>query len=281
MILERGDHMGFLLALAVLIGLWLFLIAPGRSAKAARAPFAGRAFAHRGLYELDQSVPENSLEAFRRAVAAGYGAELDVQRTRDGQIVVFHDDSMKRACGVDKAIRDFTFEELQAFPLFGTEARIPLFSEVLRIFAGKQPLIVELKYGPDWELLSEATRRMLDEYQGPACVESFHPAMVRWFWRHDPQRLRGQLSEAACFSRQHVKWYLAFAMSRLLSNCLTRPQFIAYRLGPKPLSVRACEAMGAMKVLWTAREIGDHGRHMQENDAVIFEGYRPREGKAE
>ncbi len=271
--------MGWILTLAVLVGLWLFLIAPGRSTKVQRAPFAGRAFAHRGLYALDQSVPENSLEAFQRAVAAGYGAEMDVQRTKDGQIVVFHDDSMKRACGVDKAIRDFTYEELQAFPLFGTGERIPLLSEVLKVFDGKQPLIVELKYGPDWELLCEATRRMLDAYDGPACVESFHPAMVRWFRRHDPKRLRGQLSEAACFSKKHVKWYLAFAMSRLLSNCLTRPQFVAYRLGPKPLSVRVCEAMGAMKVLWTAREPGDHARHMQENDAVIFEGYRPGEGK--
>ena len=272
--------MGWFCALALLVGLWLLMIAPGRASRAQRAPFEGRAFAHRGLYELDETVPENSLEAFRRAVAAGYGAELDVQRTRDGQIVVFHDDSLKRACGVDKAIRDFTYEELQSFPLFGTQARIPLFSEVLQIFDGKQPLIVELKYGPDWQLLCEATRRMLDEYGGPACVESFHPAMVRWFKQHDPKRLRGQLSEAACFSRQHVKWYLAFAMSRLLSNCLTRPQFIAYRLGPKPLSVRVCEAMGAMKVLWTAREIGDHGRLMGENHAVIFEGYRPTEGKA-
>ena len=272
--------MGLLLALAVLLGLWLFMIAPGRSAKAARAPFAGRAFAHRGLYELDQSVPENSLPAFQRAVETGYGAELDVQRTKDGQIVVFHDDSMQRACGVDKTIRDFTYEELQAFPLFGTEARIPLFSDVLRIFDGQQPLIVELKYGPDWELLSEATRRMLDEYRGPACVESFHPAMVRWFWRHDPKRLRGQLSEAACFSKKHVKWYLAFAMSRLLSNCLTRPQFIAYRLGPKPLSARLAERMGAMKVLWTAREPEQHQKRMAENHAVIFEGYGPREGKA-
>ena len=155
--------MGWILALAVLAGLWLFLIAPGRASREKRAPFEGRAFAHRGLYEPDQSVPENSLEAFRRAVEAGCGAELDVQRTRDGQIVVFHDDSMQRACGVDKPIRDFTYEELQAFPLFGTEARIPLFSDVLAVFGGKQPLIVELKYGPDWALLCEATRRMLDE----------------------------------------------------------------------------------------------------------------------
>lgn len=273
--------MGWIWAPIALFGLWLFLIAPGRASKAKRAPFEGRAYAHRGLYELDQSVPENSLEAFRRAVEAGYGSELDVQRTRDGRIVVFHDDSLKRACGVDKAVRDFTYEELRQIPLFKTGERIPLFSEVLSIFDGKQPLIVELKYGPDAALVCEGTKALLDGYAGPACVESFHPAMVRWFKKHDPKRLRGQLSEAACFSKKTLPGYLAFLMSRLFTNCLTRPQFVAYRVGPKPLSVRAAERMGAMKVLWTAREPELHGRRMAENDAVIFEGYRPREGKAE
>ena len=130
--------MGWIILLTVLLGMWLFLIAPGRSSRAERTPFEGRAFAHRGLYKLDQSIPENSLPAFQRAVENGYGAELDVQRTKDGQIVVFHDDSMRRACGVDRPIRDFTYEELQQFPLFGTQERIPLFSDVLRIFNGKQ-----------------------------------------------------------------------------------------------------------------------------------------------
>lgn len=271
--------MDWIWILPVLLGLWLFLIASGRSTRADREPFAGRAFAHRGLYRLDQSVPENSLPAFQRAVERGYGAELDVQRTRDGQIVVFHDDSMLRACGVDRPIRDFTYAELQQYPLFGTEERIPLFTDVLQLFNGRQPLIVELKYGPDWVLLCEATRQLLDEYRGPACVESFHPSMVRWFRRNDPARLRGQLSEAACFSRKHLSLPLAFMMSRLLTNCLTRPQFIAYRVGPKPFSVRASEDLGAMKVLWTAREIEQHDRRMGENDAVIFEGYEPETGR--
>ena len=89
---------------------------------------------------------------------------------------------------------------------------------MLRIFDGRQPLIVELKYGPDWALVCEGTRALLDAYPGPACVESFHPAMVRWFKKHDPKRLRGQLSEAACFSKKTLPGYLAFAMSRLLSK---------------------------------------------------------------
>ena len=273
--------MGWIWFLLILLGILAFLIAPGRASRASRRPFEGRAFAHRGLYELDETVPENSLAAFQRAVENGYGAELDVQRTRDGQIVVFHDDSLERACGVDRPIRDFTYEELQSFPLFGTRERIPLFADVLRVFDGRQPLIVELKYGPDWVQLCRATRQMLNEYQGPACVESFHPAMVLWFRRHDPKRLRGQLSEAMEFSRKHLSPPLAFAMSRLLTNCLTRPHFIAYRVGPKPLFVRAAEGLGAMKVLWTAREPERHKQRMKENHAVIFEGYRPEEGKSQ
>ena len=136
-------------AVIALLAVWVFLIFPGKASPEAKAPFAGRAFAHRGLYEPDQSVPENSLRAFRRAVEAGYGAELDVQMTKDGQVVVFHDDDLKRGCGVDGRICDMTLAELEELRLFGSEERIPLFSEVLEIFGGKQPLIIKLKYTPN------------------------------------------------------------------------------------------------------------------------------------
>ncbi len=261
--------------LAVIAAVWLYLVFPGRASRKARAPFEGRTFAHRGLYELDQSVPENSLPAFRRAAEDGYGAELDIQMTKDGQVVVFHDDDLKRGCGVDGRICDMTLAELQKLRLFGTEERIPLFSEVLEIFGGKQPLIVELKYAPNWKPLSDAARKMLGEYAGPACIESFHPSIVRDFRLNDPERIRGQLSQQARLYKGAVPGYQGFIMSRLLSNVLTRPHFIAYCIGPKPVSVRLCESLGAMKVCWTAREAGRHAELVKKNDAVIFEGYRP------
>jgi len=149
------------LALGLLL-LWLFLIFPSRASGTARAPFENRAYAHRGLSTADQSVPENSLPAFHRAVEAGYGVELDVQLTRDGYIVVLHDDDLKRACGVEDSVCDHTLAELRAMKLFGTEEEIPLFADVLRIFDGKQPLIVELKYGPNWKELCAAVKEMLD-----------------------------------------------------------------------------------------------------------------------
>ena len=265
-----------ILAVLLVAALFLFLVFPARASREARETFGHRVYAHRGLYELDQSVPENSLPAFRRAVEAGYGAELDVQLTRDGQIVVLHDDDLKRSSGLDSSVCDHTLAELQALPLFGTEERIPLFSDVLKIFDGRQPLIVELKSAaPNVKELCEAVRLMLADYKGPACVESFHPEVVRYFRLHDPARVRGQLSQDTSAWKGGFPAWKRFVFSNVLLNFRCRPHFIAYGIGPKPCLVRLCESLGAMKVCWTAREEALHAQRAAENDAVIFEGYRP------
>ena len=128
--------------IAAAAALPLFLLAPGRATKRQKAPFMGRNFAHRGLHSRDMSVPENSLEAFRLAAKAGYGIELDVQLSRDGQVVVFHDDTLDRVCGVHARVDEKSYDELRALGLCGTNNRIPLFSEVLDVIKGRGPLIV-------------------------------------------------------------------------------------------------------------------------------------------
>ena len=110
--------------------LFVYFTLPGHAKKDKKAHFYGRNIAHRGLYESDQSVPENSLGAFKRAVEHGYGIELDVQLSADGQVVVFHDDTLSRVCGLDKRVDELDYEELQKLSLFGTNERIPLFSEI-------------------------------------------------------------------------------------------------------------------------------------------------------
>ena len=264
-----------LVVLLVLVTLWFALIMPARSRKEQRAPFEKRTFAHRGLFSKDQSVPENSIPAFQAAVAAGYGVELDEQLTRDKQVVVFHDDDLKRACGVDARVDAYSFEELQALSLFGTQQKIPLFTDVLATIDGKIPMIVELKSGGDWKTLCPMTLALLTAYKGDYCVESFHPMLVRWFYLHAPQILRGQLSEAARYSKKGLPLYQAILMSRLFTNILTHPHFIAYRVGPKCLSVRLSECFGAMRVAWTARPTDDHAKLTRKNDAIIFEHYLP------
>ena len=258
---------------AVAAALPVFLVAPGRASKRMKAPFLGANVAHRGLHSRDKSVPENSLEAFRLAAEAGYGAELDVQLTRDGQVVVFHDATLDRVCGVPGRVDEFSFEELQQFRLCGTEERIPLFSEVLEVIRGRGPLIVELKTGKRNRELCRKTYAMLQNYQGEVCVESFDPLIVAWFRIHGRDLLRGQLSAPTEeYVKDGYKPALGFVLSHVLPNLLGRPHFIAYKIGPRPLTVRLSELLGAMKVGWTSHD----PRSEKGRDTVIFEFYRPR-----
>ena len=159
------------------------LLAPGQASESKKAPFMHRNFAYRGLHSEDQSVPENSRKAFSLAVEAGYGMELDVQLSRDGQVVVFHDDTLDRACGVAARVDELDLAELQKLPLFGTDERIPLFADVLALVAGRTPLIVELKNGPRNDELCKKTYALLRTYQGHYCIESFNPLIVAWLDR--------------------------------------------------------------------------------------------------
>ena len=170
--MKKKTALGLILGAAAAVTLPVFLAAPGRAGKAQKAPFLGWNFAHRGLHRADKSVPENSLEAFRLAEEAGYGVELDVQLSQDGQVVVFHDDTLDRVCSVHGRVDAFPYEQLRQMSLCGTEQHIPLFSQVLEVFGGRGPLLVELKTGPRNRELCEKTLALLEGYRGEVCIES-------------------------------------------------------------------------------------------------------------
>lgn len=258
-----------LLSLLLLI---LFLIAPGRDKKGQKKLFFGRNIAHRGLFSADQSVPENSLAAFSAATEAGYGVELDVQLSSDGEVVVFHDDTLVRACGVKSRVDDFDLSRLKELSLFGTNERIPLFSEVLEVLGGKYPLIVELKNGPRNEELCAKTLAILEKYKGDYCIESFNPLIVCWFKKNAPGVFRGQLAQPPkCYKGEIRSKTAAFLLGNVLLNFLARPQFIAYRIGKKPVLVRVAEALGALRVAWTGHDTACE----KDFDTVIFEHHTP------
>lgn len=261
-----------LILFCVLALLALFLLAPGRASRAKKAPFAGKFFAHRGLHAPDKTVPENSLRAFRRAAEAGWGVELDVRLAADGEVVVFHDDTLDRVCGVPGRVSGFTYEELQAFPLCGTDQTIPRFADVLDALGDRVPVIVELKTGPRSRELCEKTCALMRARRGDLCMESFDPVIVAWFRFHGREFLRGQLATARADYRADGRSpLLAALLSGAWLNFLGRPQFIAYSLVPKPWSVRLAERLGAMKMGWVVRSPADEAGL----DGVIFEFYSP------
>lgn len=102
-------------------------------------------YAHRGLYNVREGIAENTLPAFQRALDKNCGIELDIHLTRDGELVVFHDDNLVRACDSSLKVDESTLKELQSHTLFDTDQTMPLFSEVLSLVDGKVPLLIELK----------------------------------------------------------------------------------------------------------------------------------------
>ncbi|MBE6724735.1 MAG: glycerophosphodiester phosphodiesterase [Ruminococcaceae bacterium] len=271
---KKDGAVGVALAIAAAgaAALPFWLLAPGKPSKEEMAKFTGRFYAHRGLYEEDQSVPENTIGAFRRAVEWGYGIELDVQLSKDGFAVVFHDDDLLRACGDSRRVNDVTWDELKTMRLFGTRKTMPLFRDVLTVADGRVPLLVELKSGPRNAELCRSVYAILRDYDGDACIESFDPRIVAWFRRHDPARIRGQLA-------MPPKDYLGEGRGRMegvllgntLLNAAARPHFINYKIGDTPAPVKLSESMGAALFGWTSQESGD----AEGYDAVVFEFYRP------
>lgn len=263
---------GVVLMLAALLLAIQFLVRPGRVDPQVEAKFRGRCYAHRGLHSKDKTIPENSLAAFGKAAEAGYGIELDVQLSKDGEVVVFHDDTLDRVTGVHGRVDSYTLEELQKMSLCGTDQTIPLFSQVLQLVAGRSPLIVELKTGRRNKELCEKTLALLRSYEGDYCIESFDPRIVGWFRKNAPNILRGQLSDSFGSLKGHP---MAFSVSRCLTNFIARPQFIAWGPNPKNILVKLAEAFGSIKVCWTARDPQKAPQLEQEYDAVIFEHYTP------
>ena len=233
-----------LLGLLVLLGLLYVLCLRCRRRKDWER-FRKWRFAHRGFHDKPR-IPENSLPAFRRAVQCGFGAELDVHLMKDGHLAVIHDASLLRTAGADVLVEDLTAEELKNYKLEGTEHHIPLLDEVLPIFAGKAPLIVELKAERgNAEALAAAASRVLKKYKGAYCVESFDPRCLMWLWQNEPDILRGQLSEnfTAHGDAQHLPGGIRWILSNLRRNVRPRPAVLASRFEDRGnLSLRLCRA---------------------------------------
>lgn len=258
------------IAAFVLIAIYLFMICPRLFQKPDRSPFFGVHYAHRGLFDNETQAPENSLNAIREAVEAGYGIEFDVQLSKDDIPVVFHDASLKRVCGIDGNVWEYTLEELQKMKLANSNQMIPTLAEVLEEVGGKVPLIIEYKMDRVDTKVCELGNKLLESYQGPYCIESFHPFAVKWYRQNRPDVLRGQLSEN--FLRNGKKGVTMFLMTYLLTNFMTRPDFIAYsHKDADNISRRVCKGLGALSVAWTIRNQAEYEKAKQHFDLFIFD----------
>lgn len=270
--------MAIFLIILLIVLLLLFLLAlrcrrgnPGLEA------LRGWAYAHRGLH--GGGIPENSMAAFRQALDHGYGIELDIHLLKDGTLAVMHDSALQRTTGQPGQMEDLTAEDLPRYHLEGTEETIPLFQDVLELYQGKAPLIIELKpQGGNHGALAQAACQMMEGYQGAYCMESFDPRCVAWLRKNRPELVRGQLSEHFRPGSVPLPGWLRFVQTHYLSNFLGVPDFVAYKFADRKdtISCWICRHLwGAQGVSWTLKSQQEYDQAVKEGWIPIFEGFRP------
>ncbi|NLW29272.1 MAG: glycerophosphodiester phosphodiesterase [Erysipelothrix sp.] len=246
-------------------GLAIFIIIVVMIFPTRKAKFQTRLFGHRGLYNQDQSIRENSIEAFQKAMSHDVGIELDVQLSKDNQVIVFHDDDLKRLFNIELKVSEMDAIELSHYG-------IPLFKEVLDLVDAKVALIVEIKPGENDKVLTTKVLELLKEYAGVYYVESFDPRIVYMVRQFDSSIIRGQLLMPA---KKYKNLRTGIFLNSLLYNVLTRPDFIAVEveLYQKNPMIWLFSLLGGQQIVWTV-----HARdyRMTKNLPIIYEFFDAR-----
>ena len=233
-------------------------------------------YAHRGLH--DDKIPENSLAAFSNAIDDGYGIEIDVQLSSDGEIFVFHDASLERMCGIQKKLSELSSEEIKQLRLLNTEEHIPTLAEVFELVDARVPLLIEIKYYFETKKLCALLADALDAYYGSFAIQSFDPRILRYFKKYRPRFARGQLVSKAAKRSERKETdaknpIVSFFLNHLLLNVLSRPDFISIQnnhtteLG----FVIATEVFKAKAFIWTVRSKKQYLFFRRQRYFCIFE----------
>lgn len=229
-----------------------------------------RPIAHRGYHDLNATRWENTLSAFRAAVARDFAIECDVQITADGEAVIFHDDDLRRLTGLDGKVRGRTAAELGRLQVGGTDDRIPTLAEALDLIAGKVPVIIELKGNPGHdERLVDAVKRDLEGYSGNAAIMSFAHWLVRQFPLKLPDIPGGLTAEGTGTA----------AIEGHFSMLANRISFVSFNVKqlPNPFVSFVRERLSMPVITYTVRDDEMVNVTRLEADQVTFEGFNPDE----
>jgi glycerophosphoryl diester phosphodiesterase len=236
-----------------------------------------RPVAHRGLHDADAGIVENTASAVTAAVAAGYGVEVDLQISRDGEAMVHHDESLGRLNDGDCRLDRMTAADLAAVPFKGTSDRMLTLGELLDLVAGKSALFLELKSHFDGDgRLPARVADVVRPYAGPVAIMSFDPWHIDALQKVAPGLPRGIVAQRASRRAKAdigARDKLSYAMRSLRS----RPHFIAYNVNDLPALAPLVGRylLGLPLLTWTVRTPQERRRAERWANQMIFEGFRP------
>lgn len=244
-----------------------------------------RPIAHRGLHDLAQGAPENSLAAARAAVMAGYAIECDVQLSSDGEAIVFHDDTLERLTRSEGPVGARRFAELTQMRLADTQETIPSLASLLDEIDGRALLVIEIKSRFDGAVaLAERVAQLVDKRGDSVVIESFDPVPIA-FLRRNPALFGGAeipLGMVGMAKYDAQDWPgLTQEQRAELTNFLhyerTRPDFLSWNREdlPHAIPLIARAGLGAPVTTWTVRSQEEARAAAPWADQIVFEGFRP------
>ena len=237
-----------------------------------------RPMAHRGLHDAARGIIENTPSSIAAAIAAGYGAEVDLQITADGEAMVHHDDALGRLTEGDGRLDAMTAEALRRVTFKATSDRMISLGELCDLVAGRATLLLELKSRYDGDRrLPLRVAEVLQDYAGPVAVMSFDPAQVAPFKETAPRLRRGLVAERHFQPGHRDRASLGDSLAYFRRVLTSRPQFLAYSVRDLPslLPLVARYAAGLPLLTWTVRSQEDRVKAARWADQMIFEGFRP------
>jgi glycerophosphoryl diester phosphodiesterase len=239
-----------------------------------------RPIAHRGLHDEARGVIENTAAAVRAAIEAGYGIEVDLQISADGEAMVHHDDVLGRLTEGEGRLNAMTAADLRRVRFRGSDEHMLTLGELCDLVDGRVALVPELKsrFAGDPQLPLRVAA-VLSGYRGPAAPMSFDPQQLQVLRQKAPHLPRGF---TAAKYRPHPYWdqmpsQLRYGMGSLLPALTARPHFIAYAVSNLPaLAPFVARHILCLPLLtWVVRSEAERQRAARFADQVIFEGFRP------
>ena len=235
-----------------------------------------RPIAHRGLHDVSKGVVENTRSAFAAAIARGYAIECDLQLTKDGEAVVFHDEHLERLTEGKGMVKDLTTAEMKALTIRNSSDTVQTLAELLEQVNGQVPLVIELKSHWDGdERLAARAVAVLRDYAGPYCIMSFDPDAIAAVRRLAPDIIRGIVAERATDSYYSSLPLPKQTELRTFSHVSrTRPDFVSFYFEELPWApITALRASGMPIITWTIRSPAQAVMAMRCSDQITFEGF--------
>ncbi|MEE1113962.1 MAG: glycerophosphodiester phosphodiesterase family protein [Eubacterium sp.] len=261
------------------VAAWTFAVKPRIWHKPDLTEIRRYDYAHRGFFNPEKKIPENSLPAVRSAIEHGYGIVLDVRLTRDGIPVVFHDSRLARMTGQEGTIENTMLADLKGMKLGDTEETIPTLEEALKLIDGQVPVLLDLHAEKgSIDALCDQTCDVLDSYEGVFAIQSIDPRVLKWYKDHRDEYIRGQKVSFAHRSGSGIKSLIwDFFCSSLLMNFIVGPDFITtnidHRQNPSLWLCRLVYRVPRMD--WIVRTLEDYELVKTDGSTAVFEDIEP------